>query len=248
MPKPPRSSTRSSSRTRRASQPTTRSPSNAAPPRAFDLSESIGELDDCGDDTWDAFAARGHATMKTANPATVAARAPWVKGGVDYGPARAAFKDLAVWALDLAERDVADVLADRKRIRNVRGAILGNTSREPSTRDVMFTAQVLARVFDRDLGLGLSDQLAIFEELDLSTDVLPLWLSTPRAPTPLEGRAPTRIPTPAHTEPVTTTVQIRFETVSAARIGASPPPPLRFCDECGYLHEPGEHVHYRNAA
>jgi hypothetical protein len=26
------------------------------------------------------------------------------------------------------------------------------------------------------------------------------------------------------------------------------PPPLRFCDECGYVHEPGDHVGHRNAA
>jgi hypothetical protein len=207
------------------------------------------ELDDAGSDTWDAFAARGRATRRKADPATIATGAPWVKNGIDYGPARAAFKDLAVWALDLAEREVADEPADKRRIRNVRRSLLGSASREPSARDVMFTAQTLARVLDRDLALGLADQLAIFEQLDLSTDVLPLWLPTPRASTPLEGRTPTRIPTPARADPPpTTTIRIRLETVPTVQIDAPTPPPLRFCDECGVVHELGDHVRYRNAA
>jgi len=211
--------------------------------------DPIQGADGLGFDSWDAFAARGRATKRKADPATAATGAPWVKNGIDYGPARAAFKDLAVWALDLAEREVADVPADKRRICNVRRSLLGTSSREPSARDVMFTAQILARVFDRDLGLGLADQLAIFEQLELSTDVLPLWSPTPRAPTPLDGCTPTRIPTPERAEPPNATVRIRFEVMPTPRVGASTPPPLRFCDECGYVHEPGAHVgHYRNAA
>lgn len=213
------------------------------------MPDPIHEADDSSSDTWNVFAARGRATKRKADPATVATGAPWVKNGIDYGPARAAFKDLAVWALDLAEREVADEPADKRRIRNVRRSLLGTASREASARDVMFTAQVLARVLDRDLALGLADQLAIFEQLDLSTDVLPLWLPRPRASTPLEGRTPMRIPTPARAEPPpTTTIRIRLETVPTVQIDAPTPPPLRFCDECGVVHELGDHVRYRNAA
>jgi len=214
-----------------------------------DAPDPIHDADDSSSDTRNVFAARGRATKRKADPATVATGAPWVKNGIDYGPARAAFKDLAAWALDLVDREVADDRADKRRVRNVRRALLGTASREPSARDVMFTAQVLARVLDRDLALGLADQLAIFEQLDLSTDVLPLWSPTPRASTPLDGRTPTRIPTPAHAEPPpTTTVRIRLETVPTVQIDAPTPPPLRFCDECGFVHELGDHVRYRNAA
>jgi hypothetical protein len=172
-----------------------------------------------------------------------------VKNGIDYGPARAAIKDLADWALGLAEREVSDDPTDLKRIRNVRRAIDGRATREPSTGDVMFTAQVLARVFDRDLGLGLADQLAIFEQLELSTDFLPLESPAPHAPTPLHGVIPTRVPTPTRGEPRIATVRIRLEPLPVMRSDARTPPPLRYCEDCGRIHELGDHIHlHRNAA
>ena len=209
---------------------------------------------------------RRRATKKKADPATAAARVPWIEDGIDYGPALAAFDDLATWALDLAEREVAETPADRKRVQKVRRSILGDGNRAPVS-DLLFTAQILARVFDRDLDLGLADQLAIFEELDLALDPLSLLVPRMSSPTPLGARTPTRIPTPESVAHASPTVRIRFETPRSSRVGApmpplsfmssqSPmrsaaapttPPPLRFCDECGYVHEPGDHLYRRTA-
>lgn len=241
MSKVSRSSSRSSSRSTNNIRSSSREPSNAH--------SSDESLDDFDDTFKPDMYARGRATRRKADPKATASGAPWVKNGIDYGPAGAAIKDLAAWALDLAEREVDEDPSDLKRIRNVRRALLGRSSREPSSRDVMFVAELLARVFDRDLGLGLADQLAIFEQLELSTAFLPLELPTPRAPTPLHGRIPTRIPSPTSAEPTTATVRIRLEPVPVVRIDARTPPPLRYCDDCGRIHEPGDHVHlYRNAA
>lgn len=245
MSKSSRSTSRSKSRTastKSRSSSRTRSESPAS-------SSSLDVSDDPDDIFESGYWARARATRRKAAPATIASGAPWVKNGNDYGPARAAITDLAVWALDLAERQVSDDPADCKRIRNVRRAIVGSTTRAPSAGDVMFTAELLARVFDHDLNLDLADQLAIFEQLELSTDFLPLWSTAPRATTPLHGRTPTRLPTPTRAESPTCTVRIRLDAVPKVRIDARTPPPLRYCEECGRIHESGDHVQqYRNAA
>ena len=236
MPKSSRTSSRSSSRSTKP-RASSRAPSKSSASRpSVEMFDDAFEAD---------MYARGRATRRKADPTTVASGAPWVKNGIDYGPARAAIKDLADWALGLAEREVSDDPADLKRIRNVRRAIDGRATREPSTGDVMFTAQVLARVFDRDLGLGLADQLAIFEQLELSTDFLPLECPAPHAPTPLHGV----IPTPTRSEPPMVTVRIRLEPLPVMRSDARTPPPLRYCEDCGRIHELGDHIHlHRNAA
>lgn len=201
----------------------------SAPVPSQDSSDPDGEADAVVNDMW--LAAR--ATKKKAKPEAVAARVPWVKRGIDYGAARAGFKDLATWALDLVEHEVADVPADCKRVRNVRRAILGTSGRAPSAADARFTAEILARVLDRDLDLDLGDQLAIFEQLELPIEFLAMWSPAPRASTPLDGRAPSRIP-PVSEPPSST---------------PPAPPPLRFCDDCACVHEPGDHLrHYRIAA
>ena len=158
---------------------------------------------------------------------TAAARPPWIDDGIDYGPANTAARDLAIWALALAERDVEDWPAARKRVRNARRFVLARLAgkdRRMPLEDVLFTASLLARIFDDDLGLGLSDSLSIFDSLDLPTDIIPV----PPPPRPTSPAARPRPATPTRVAPV--------------------PPPLRFCDDCGYVHEPGMHVGYRNAA
>lgn len=210
-------------------------------------------------------AARGRATKKAAAPATIAARAPWVEDGIDYGPARAAVEDLVGWVLELAEREVDGDPADVKRIRKVRRSFVNDFDGRVPVDDLIFVGQILARVFDRDLGLGLADQLAIFEKLDLDTDVLPLWAPIPRRHSAASHGAvtPTRMPArePVERTPMPT-VRIRFEGPASPRVPASPccragtaqtpspkaPPPLRFCDDCGYVHEPGDHVFQRRNA
>lgn len=172
---------------------------------------------------------RSRLNNKPASPAVAAARAPWIDDGIDYGPASAAVRELALWALAVAERDVEDWPAARKRVRNTRRFVLarldGKDRRLP-IEDVLFTASLLARIFDDDLGLDLADALAIFDSLELPTESLPA--PTPRSPSHARGA-----------RPIASAPQRPMHVA---------PPLLRFCDECGYVHEPGLHVGYRNAA
>ena len=176
-------------------------------------------------------------SKKKAAPAIAAARAPWVRNGIDYGPARAAIHELATWALDIAERAVEDWPAARAHVSNTRefveANITGGHPSRASTDDVMFTARLLARVFDDELGLDLSDALTIFDILALPLDVVPIPRSAPR---------PVHVPTSV----LHTLLRAAAPIAPATRTPA--PPPLRFCDDCGYVHEPGEHVRHRNAA
>ncbi len=161
---------------------------------------------------------RSGRAKKKAGSALAAAKAPWIDGDIDYGPAAAAARDLATWALDIAERDVGDWPEARKRVRNTRqfvmARIAGKDRRMP-VEDVIFTASLLARIFDDELDLDVADAFEIFGALDLPTDVVPV-------------RAPTR------TQPMSPRAFV--------------PPPLRLCEECGHVHELGFHRGYRNAA
>ncbi|MGN6109129.1 MAG: hypothetical protein ACTHU0_28745 [Kofleriaceae bacterium] len=167
------------------------------------------------------------AIKKKASPAVAATRAPWIRDGIDYGPARAAVHDLATWALDIAERAVCDWPAGLAHVRNTRrfvtARINGKRPRRASIDDVMFTARLLARIFEDELRLELTDALTIFDSLCLPLDVVPI-----RRP----ARSATLHPLTRPPAPVASTAVL----------------PLRFCDECGYVHEPGSHVHYRRAA
>ncbi|HEV7556820.1 MAG TPA: hypothetical protein VGO00_15245, partial [Kofleriaceae bacterium] len=115
---------------------------------------------------------------KQAAPAITAANAPWIRDGIDYGPARAAIHDLASWALDIADEAVHDWPAGRAHVRNTRrlveARIDGGHARRVSIDDVMFTARLLARIFDDDLGLDLSEALTIFDLLELPSEVVPV--------------------------------------------------------------------------
>ena len=51
--------------------------------------------------------------------------------------------------------------------------------------DIIFTASLLARIFDDDLDLDVADAFEIFGALDLPTDVVPV-----RAPTRAQPMAP----------------------------------------------------------
>ena len=161
---------------------------------------------------------RSGRAKKKAGSALAASKAPWLDGDIDYGPAAAAARDLATWALDVAERDVGDWPEARKRIRNARRFVLARIAgkdRHMPVEDVIFTASLLARIFDDDLDLDVADAFEIFGALELPTDVVPV-------------RAPTR------TQPMSARSFV--------------PPPLRLCDECGHVHELGHHFGYRNAA
>ena len=174
--------------------------------------------------------------MKKPSPAVAAARAPWIFDGIDYGPARAAVRDLANWALDIAERAVDDWPVGQVHVRNTRrfvsARIEGKKHRRVSIDDFWFTAELLARIFDEDLGLGLSEAMTILETLDLPLDAVPVHRCAPRTPMLVPLRATLH-----------TLVKSVMPTMTAAPVA-----PLRFCDECGYVHEQSEHVRHRNAA
>jgi hypothetical protein len=103
--------------------------------------------------------------------------------GINYGPAIAAVHDLAAWALDLAARDVADWPEGQRRVRTARRFVLarlrGKRPRGVPAEDILFTAGLLARLFEAELRLPMSDVVAIFDRLGLPTELVPLM---PRAP------------------------------------------------------------------
>lgn len=157
-------------------------------------------------------------SKKKAGSKLAAVKAPWIDGDIDYGPAMTAARDLATWALDLAEKDVGDWPEARKRIRNTRKFVLARIAgkdRRMRVEDLIFTASLLARIFDDDLDLDVADAFEIFGALELPTDIVPV-------------RAPTR------SKPMSPRSFV--------------PPQLRLCDECGHVHEVGHHIGYRNAA
>lgn len=161
---------------------------------------------------------RSGRAKKKVGAALAASKAPWLDGDIDYGPAVVAARDLATWALDIAERDVGDWPEARKRVRNARRFVfarLDGKERRMPIEDVIFTASLLARIFDDDLDLEVADAFEIFGALDLPTDVVPV-------------RAPTRA------QPLSPRSFV--------------PSPLRLCVECGHVHELDHHIGYRNAA
>jgi hypothetical protein len=161
---------------------------------------------------------RSGRAKKKVGAALAASKAPWLDGDIDYGPAVVAARDLATWALDIAERDVGDWPEARKRIRNARRFVFARLSgkeRRMPIEDIIFTASLLARIFDDDLDLDVADAFEIFGALDLPTDVVPV-----RAPTRAQPMSPRSFV----------------------------PSPLRLCVECGYVHELDQHIGYRNAA
>lgn len=187
---------------------------------------------------------RSSKAMKKASPAVTAARAPWVFDGIDYGPARAALRDLAKWALDIAERAVNDWPTGRHHVRNTRRFVLarveGKRPRHVATDDILFTAELLARIFDEDLDLGLSEALTILEMLELPVDAVAMHRPAPRKPA-----IASVVPMLASITPL---IAPALHTLADAMQTPAPVAPLRFCDECGYVHERGLHIGHRNAA
>lgn len=101
-----------------------------------------------------------------------------VQGGIDYGPAIGAVADLAAWAFDLAARDVADWPTAQDRVRKARSYVLerirGRHALHVSGEDIVFAARLLARIFDADLSLSMTEMVSILDRLGLPTDVIPL--------------------------------------------------------------------------
>jgi hypothetical protein len=103
---------------------------------------------------------------------------PWVMDGIDYGPAIGAVADLAAWAFDLAARDVSDWPEAQHRVRSARKYVVerlrGKRTGQVSGEDILFTAKLLARIFDADLSLTMTEMVSILDQLGLPTDVIPL--------------------------------------------------------------------------
>lgn len=116
-------------------------------------------------------------TTKRATAKPVPPR-PWIVDGVDYGPAVAAIGDLATWAFDLAAADVEDWPEGIRRIRSARRYVMsrieGKRQRSAPIEDVLFAAGLLARIFEAELSLGMSDMVGILDDLGLPSEVVPL--------------------------------------------------------------------------
>lgn len=118
---------------------------------------------------------------RTAPKARATARRPhpWADvGGIDYGPAIAALGDLVTWAFDLAAADVADWPEGRRRVSTTRRYVLarlrGRHARGVPFEDVLFTAGLLARIFEAEIGLGMSEMVAVLDRIGLPTEVVPM--------------------------------------------------------------------------
>jgi len=112
---------------------------------------------------------------KAGKRATAPAAAP---DGIDYGPAVAAVHGLAAWAFDLAARDVTGWPEGQRRVRAARRFVLarlrGKRPRDVPFEDVLFTAGLMARIFEADLRLPMTDMVAILDRLGFPTEVVPL--------------------------------------------------------------------------
>jgi len=101
-----------------------------------------------------------HSSTHPIKPATVPAPGirskpstlPWVIGGIDYGPTTATVGDLSAWAFDLAARDVVDWPEGERRVRAAHQWVLERNAHPEPFGDVLFTASLLARIFDADDG------------------------------------------------------------------------------------------------
>ncbi len=141
-----------------------------------------------------------HTAPKRARP-TATRPHPWADvGGIDYGPAVAALGDLVAWAFDLAAADVADWPEGRRRVKTTRryvhARLRGRHPRSVPSEDVLFTAGLLARIFEAEVGLGMSEMVAVLDRIGLPTEVVPLMPRVqPHArmpigkPTPVPGAA-----------------------------------------------------------
>jgi hypothetical protein len=111
-----------------------------------------------------------------ANDNRPVAGAPFID--IDYGRARDALGELAAWAFDLAGADVVDWPEGKRRVRNARRYVLarlrGKTIASTPFEDVLFTAGLLARVFEADLALDVGELVDTFELLGLPTEVVPI--------------------------------------------------------------------------
>lgn len=127
-----------------------------------------------------------HARTTQLDPATIAAIAAEDEWGVDYGPAIEALDDLLGWAFELARKDVAGWPEGTRRVRSAhrfaRAVLRGKTPRTEPREDLLFTAALLVRVFEADLGLAVDQVVSVLDQLGLPLDHVPITHAVPAAP------------------------------------------------------------------
>ena len=187
---------------------------------------------------------RGRGTRKAA-PERDAGTAPRVGDPIDYGPARAAVRALATWAFDLAARDLTGDPGGLRRVENARQLVLAQLDDKPAPRgtslaDVQFATVRIARLVDRDLQLGIGGHLDLIEMLehrasDLIPDalaVVPRQRATGRRENTDLGGVVIRLCPPGPVPEPSLTANVS-------------PPRLRFCEDCGVVHEASDHIPLR---
>lgn len=132
---------------------------------------------------------------RNAQPAAAANDASTTSdNGIDYGPAIEAIDDLCGWAFELARKDVAGWRDGTRRVRvahrYVRALVRGKRPRVEPREEVMFTAALLVRLFDADLGLGAEHVAEMLDQLGLPLDHVPVATPVGRAATSREPIAP----------------------------------------------------------
>jgi len=181
-------------------------------------------------------------TAKNDNRATAKRSHPWADvGGIDYGPAVGPLGDLVTWVFDLAAADVADWPDGKRRVRATRKFVLdrlhGRNPRGVGFDDIFFTAGLIARIFEADLGLGMSEMIAVFDRIGLPTEVVPMMPQVqPSVRTPLRAPAAASVLPFAH--PRVAPSVPRPEPCELCGVSTA------ICEECGCGCGHG----YRNAA
>lgn len=141
---------------------------------------------------------------------------------VDYKPALTAISDLFSWAFDVATEDVADWTEGKRRVARARTYLLsslrGKTHACP-TEDVMFTAALLARIFEAELRLPFAEVVRILDSLELPTEVVPrppcVRIAAPAYPESIVVRLP--YIAPEDDEPTPEPIDVPRDLVAAFR-------------------------------
>ena len=91
---------------------------------------------------------------------------------------------LAVWALALVEKCVADWPEGKRHVDATRRYLLARLRGQAASaraEDIAFTSELLARTLEADHGFRTSEIVAVLDGLDLPTDAVPI---VPREPPP----------------------------------------------------------------
>lgn len=187
---------------------------------------------------------RGRGVRKPA-PRRDAATSQHVADLIDYGPARAAVRALVTWAFDVAERDVAGDEIGLRRVENARQLVLSQLDDKPAPRvasfaDVQFTTLRIARLIDRDLKLGIGEHLDLIEMLEQrASSLLGETIAGVSPPRPARKRENTDV------SGVVITLCPPGPAPEPSLTASFSPPRLRFCEDCGVVHEGSDHIPFR---